>query len=455
MVYWSSRSSAIRAGVVEATRSPAKCPYTSYAILVYSSAFASTFVSATWSVRPFCSSLILLRYKYQEFFTCKAQAVNDLILFQIWPPHPHLSISLCRSEALDDGETSALAAKSYELCNAAANHITTIGKRLELLFCLVSWCKGGLVSLYQEKYMFTRCSAFLCYYLFTASIMHVTNRKRLLSWLTAVLVLTLIQVTVHPTDPQSRLGFTKCKQALYNIQIVWPSAGRALELFRGAKDPCGDASDLVPLTNPSSTVRLKRSAERSLDDSFSAHHSTTNRFDDIHPVERTNPQRQQQQQPNYSSGIEGFAGDGNFLAAAAMSTSASLPSLPPANVVPLSYPWQSGGMNTSNINTHLSTAVLPQLYSTGLVDENIHASRIHSNSDQSTNNPSRRYPSYYDYSSFPSLGSVYDIREPSQVSQPQVQASQMYIPENYSIYSMGPLFLFIFKLYWLNFLCFR
>ena len=35
---------------------------------------------------------------------------------------------LCRSEALDDGETSAVAAKCYELCNAAANHITSIGK---------------------------------------------------------------------------------------------------------------------------------------------------------------------------------------------------------------------------------------------------------------------------------------------------------------------------------------
>jgi hypothetical protein len=86
----------------------------------------------------FCSSLILLRYKYQEFCTCKAQTVNDLILFQIWPPHPHLFVSLFRSEALDDGETSALAAKSYELCNAAANHITTIGKSWNSLFRLVS-----------------------------------------------------------------------------------------------------------------------------------------------------------------------------------------------------------------------------------------------------------------------------------------------------------------------------
>ncbi|KAF8812811.1 hypothetical protein BYT27DRAFT_7182267 [Phlegmacium glaucopus] len=303
-----------------------------------------------------------------------------------------------QSEVIDEGETCAIAAKCYELCNAAANHITSI------------------VSLYQEKYMLIRCSAFLCYYVFTASIMHVTN------------------LTVHPTDPQSRLGFTKCMKTLYAMQIVWPSAGRALELFRGAKvDPSGDASDLVPLTNPSSVVRHKRSAEQLLDDSFSTHHPTNNnRFDDMHPVSRSNAQYQQQS--NYSPGIKEFTSDGSYLAA--LSTSASLPSLPGLNMIPSSYGWQGGFMNTNNINTHLSTALLPQLYSTGLVDESVHASRIHPNLNQHTIPPSRRYPPYYDYSNFPTLGSaVYDIRQPIQVSEPQLQASQMYIPENYGVYN--------------------
>ena len=39
--------------------------------------------------------------------------------------------SLCRFEGLDDSESCAVAAKCYELCNAAANHITSIGKSLE------------------------------------------------------------------------------------------------------------------------------------------------------------------------------------------------------------------------------------------------------------------------------------------------------------------------------------
>ena len=219
------------------------------------------------------------------------------------------------------------------------------------------------------------------------------------------------------------------------MQIIWPSAGRALELFRGAKDdPSGGASDLVPLTKPSSVMRHKRSAEQLLDDSFVSHRSTSNRFDDMHPVSRTNTQdqqqQQQQQQSNFPSGLEGYTRD-NYLSA--ISTSVSLPSLTGTNMVPSSYAWQGGGMNTNNLNTQLSAALLPQMYSTGLVDENI---RIHSDLNQSTNPSSRRYPPYYDYSTFSPLGSAYDIREPIQVSQPQPQASQMYIPESYSIYSM-------------------
>ena len=232
------------------------------------------------------------------------------------------------------------------------------------------------------------------------------------------------------------------------MQIVWPSAGRALDLFRGAKvDPSKDTSDLVPLTNPPSSgsgLGHKRSAEQPLDDSFISHRSTTNnQFDDMHPVNRSNNTQQTQQQSIFSSGIRGFTGDNNYLG-----TSASLPSLADPNMIPSNYAWQGGGINTNNINTHLSTAVLPQLCSTGLMDESgLHASRIQSsnyNNQLTTNSSSRRYPpSYYDYSNFPPLGSVYDVPEPIQVSssssqspQSQQASSQMYIPENYSIYSM-------------------
>ena len=235
-------------------------------------------------------------------------------------------------------------------------------------------------------------------------------------------------------------------RTLYAMQIVWPSAGRALDLFRGAKvDLSKDTSDLV---SPSSTdvVRHKRSAEQALDDTFNSHRSSANNQfdDDMHPVSRSNTQPQsQQQQPTFSSGIRGFKFTGNtdYLA-----TSASLaPLLTDPNMVPSSYAWQGGGINTNNINTQFSTAVLPQLCSTGLVDESgLLASRIQSSNfnNQLTNtSSSRRYhspPSYYDYSNFPPLGSVYNMGVSSS-SQPQsAQASsQMYIPESYSIYSMS------------------
>jgi hypothetical protein len=229
-------------------------------------------------------------------------------------------------------------------------------------------------------------------------------------------------------------------RTLYAMQIVWPSAGRALDLFSGAKvDPSKDTSDLAPLTNPPSSVRPKRSAEHSLDDSFISHRPTNNNhFDNMHPVARSNTQQQhQQQQSIFTSGIRGFTtGDNIYLA-----TSTSLPSLTDPNMISSSYAWQGGGINTG-INTHLSTAMLPQLCSTGLMDESgLHASRIQSSNfnNQLTNPSSRRYPqAYYDYSNFPpSLGSVYDIPEPIQVSsQPQSQVSQMYIPENYSNYGV-------------------
>jgi len=231
------------------------------------------------------------------------------------------------------------------------------------------------------------------------------------------------------------------------MQIVWPSAGKALKLFHGAKvDPSGDASDLAPLINPPSNACHKRSAEQLLDDSLTTPRFTNNRFvDDMQSTRRNNTT--QQQQSNFSSGIQGFTSDDYLV------SSGSLPSSQTGsnNMVSSSYEWPGGGMNTNNINMHLSTAVLPQLYSiSGLVDEN--QPRIHSgfNQQQTTTtttnlSSSRRYPSYYDYSNFSPLGSVYDIREPNtiQVSS-QPAASQMYIPENYGIYSM-PLFLFSFR----------
>ncbi|KAF5369399.1 hypothetical protein D9758_002493 [Tetrapyrgos nigripes] len=98
-----------------------------------------------------------------------------------------------------EGEDASITrGKSYELCSGAANHITSIA------------------SLYMERYSLDCCPVFLCYYVFTAGLMHVTT------------------VSTFPKDPQGRLGFQKCLDLLKAMGIVWPSADCAFELLRGA-----------------------------------------------------------------------------------------------------------------------------------------------------------------------------------------------------------------------------
>ncbi|KAK7000408.1 hypothetical protein R3P38DRAFT_3369495 [Favolaschia claudopus] len=65
------------------------------------------------------------------------------------------------SPAPEDQDVRGVAEKSYDLCAAAANHITTIA------------------TLFSETYTLEHCPVFLCYYIFTASIMHATAREYL------------------------------------------------------------------------------------------------------------------------------------------------------------------------------------------------------------------------------------------------------------------------------------
>jgi hypothetical protein len=71
------------------------------------------------------------------------------------------------------------AEKSYELCAGAANHITTIGERIFFLAVCHSLTGCAKATLYSETYTLKHCAVFLCYYIFTASIMHVTSREYL------------------------------------------------------------------------------------------------------------------------------------------------------------------------------------------------------------------------------------------------------------------------------------
>jgi len=245
------------------------------------------------------------------------------------------------------------------------------------------------------------------------------------------------------------------------MEIVWPSAARALELFRGAKgDGSEGESHSIPLTHVQ-TERNKRSAEQPLDDSRFGNSAAS--LVTSYPYQ---PSIRQHQQSNASAthhsrnsfshehGNSVFTGDDDVYLPPPVSHSShsNVPSLAggPALVANSGYSWQSGDMNPHNYNTPLSTAVLPQLFSTGLVDDGVHAhhasssssshSRIHSHTDQHPQSQSRRYappPQYFDYSSYPQMGPGYDIPESVQVSQPHPQTSQnpMFMSDQYSIYS--------------------
>ncbi|TFK71119.1 hypothetical protein BDN72DRAFT_479127 [Pluteus cervinus] len=294
------------------------------------------------------------------------------------------------SEDSDDEKSRAIAEKSYELCAGAANHITSI------------------VATYLERYPLKHCAVFLCYYIFTASIMHVTT------------------LTVHPSDPQARLGLARCMDALRMMETVWPSAGRGLELLRGSKVNLGE-NEMSTLSNPPD--RHKRSAEQSLDDSF----------ENAHPSHLANGTSSTNNGNGDDNGIFDLRSQ-NFGATTHYSTPTSI--YPPATAPgaatatgpdsemhhpgpseavasPHNYfasyeRWPSDHSNLGFSGT-LSTSVLPQLYSTGLVDDRVstaqshhrlHAS--HSANHSNGNGQAPRYPQFWnDYSTFSQLGHAY------------------------------------------------
>ena len=63
-----------------------------------------------------------------------------------------------RSDDADDPELRVLSQKNYDHCVQAANRITSI------------------VVMFKERFYVRRAPVFLSYYVFTASIMHVTTR---------------------------------------------------------------------------------------------------------------------------------------------------------------------------------------------------------------------------------------------------------------------------------------
>ncbi|CAE6481243.1 unnamed protein product [Rhizoctonia solani] len=98
-----------------------------------------------------------------------------------------------------DQSTSTSSTRAIGQCRLAANHITKI------------------VSTYGEHFSLARGPAFLSYYVFSASIMHVTL------------------LMMNPEDVQAQMGLQECMTALESMNTTWPSAGRAYELLNESK----------------------------------------------------------------------------------------------------------------------------------------------------------------------------------------------------------------------------
>ena len=222
-------------------------------------------------------------------------------------------------------------------------------------------------------------------------------------------------VTSHPSDPQSRMGLMKCMEALQKMEIIWPSAARALELLRGAKFIRGDPE--FPLATATSD-RQKRAAEHHLDDSFDRKHSSSgDHINYQHPPTRSHLPAQYVDNAYPNSG---------YIA---------------PNPVPQTSNFQWQGETLSSFNGSLSTSVLPQLYSTGLVDDrsptNYNNHRDNTHVEHPPQSQAHRYPQYWnDYSTFSQLDtSAY--AEPAPITQQTAPVNaQIYIPEQYSVYSM-------------------
>ncbi|KAJ7216402.1 fungal-specific transcription factor domain-containing protein [Mycena pura] len=286
------------------------------------------------------------------------------------------------SPAPDEGDARGHAEKSYELCAGAANHITSIA------------------TLYSEMYTLRQCAVFLCYYVFTASIMHVTS------------------LTAHPNDALARMGLTRCMDALQEMEIIWPAAARALELLRGAQASLADVAADADVSNSSSLSNTasasgtrKRPATQTLDDSSFGQPPPAD--DNFLPF---TPQVYAPNGNNYGVESRGLY-------------------YPQTPVSPYER-WQ-GQDGVLAFNGALSTAVMGPTYSTGLVDE-----RQHRGGEPRYAQPPHQQQYWSDYGAapFPQLGvgpGYGSLHDPSAgLGVPHPTEPQMYQPlhDQYNLY---------------------
>ncbi|KAG8967666.1 hypothetical protein FRC03_009503 [Tulasnella sp. 419] len=120
-------------------------------------------------------------------------------------------------------DDTAVSAKAYSACLAAAQHIT------------------ALAAAFSDSFNMNRAPIPLSYAVFSAAIMHVTG------------------LLDNPQDVQAQLGLQKTMLFLKNMSVVWPSAGRAWELLNASNFDVRQGVELERLTN---ALAIKRERKR-------------------------------------------------------------------------------------------------------------------------------------------------------------------------------------------------
>jgi hypothetical protein len=252
--------------------------------------------------------------------------------------------------------------------------------------------------------------------------MHVTTRRSATFAILPVINYFLL-VSTYPSDPQACVGLAKCMDALKYMEVVWPSAGRALELLRGSKV---NTKQLLP-TRPS---QLPERQKRPADSSFDNEDALEQRGHLPSPRANYVPARSNPYPPSNYPAVQDNYLDGLDLNQATSSTS---------NVPFYSSHerWPSTSYAAAQFPGPLSTSVLPQLYSTGLVDDQSSALRYRSQQrvNEQASSPGR-YPQYWnDLATFPQLGSTYGTVSAQPESGPMTQPVSLYLPDQYNLYS--------------------
>jgi len=231
-------------------------------------------------------------------------------------------------------------------------------------------------------------------------------------------------VSIHPNDAQARLGIAKCMEVLYDMEVLWPSASRQLELLRGAKSNAGQ--DTIAMPPSSRDDQRKRTAAQAF---------TARSLHDVAPMYPRDPAGQSASQHFYHP-------PSSFGMNRPLSMSQTQPQ-------PIYYPsvdrWQQMDPGTSLpampfLGSNLTTsAVLPQMYSTGMEDDDRAAIMSHrisrSASHPQLNNPytsAGRYQTYWNEHEFPPFDNVdFGLENPPTSPGPSSQSQSQYYGNRY------------------------